>query len=182
MGNILKRLWTIAVLVAGAWAGLELPDCDQRIDLLLHRSIVTHGPLIPLCLFWTLKDVRYSWVRLFVMYVCLGFMVHMAFDLFPARWSGYALISIPLYGRIPAWASVLWLAGTSLLSAYLAARLARRFEEATLLAVGAVAIFVAAAPGERVVVGPLLVVAASLTIGSAARRFRNSEESAGALV
>ena len=180
MGNILKGLWTIAVLVAGAWAGLELPDEDQSIDFLLHRSIVTHGPLIPLGLFWVLKDVRYSWVRLFVMYVCLGFTVHMAFDLFPARWSGYALISIPVYGWIPAWSSVLWLAGTSLLSASLAARLARGFGEATLLAVGAVAIFVAATPGERVIVGPLLVATASLAVGCGARLFRNPEESTGA--
>ena len=115
------------------------------------------------------------------MFVCLGFIVHMAFDLFPARWYGYALINVPGYGWIPAWASVLWLAGTSLLSAYWATRLARGLGEATLLAVGAVAIFAVAVPGERAVVGPLLVVAVSMMIGSAARLFRNSEESAGAL-
>ena len=181
MANVPKGLWTIAVLVAGALAGLELPDKDQGIDFLLHRSIVTHGPLIPLGLYWASKDARFSWLRLSAMYVCLGFLVHMAFDLFPAGWSGFALISIPGYGWIPAWTSVVWLAGTCLLSAYLAARLARGLEDATLFAVGAVAIFVAEAPGESAVVGPLIVVAASVAVGATARLFRNPEESAGAL-
>ena len=177
---MLKGFWTIAVLVAGALAGLELPDEDQDIGFLLHRSIVTHGPLIPLGLYWTSKHARYTWLRLFAMYACLGFMVHMAFDLFPARWSGYALISIPGYGWIPAWASVLWLAGTSLLTAYLAARLVRGLEEAALLAVGAAAMFASEAPGERAVVGPVIVVAASVAVGATVCLFRYPEESARA--
>lgn len=180
MGNALKGLWTIAVLATGAWAGLQLPDEDQGIDFLLHRSIVTHGPLIPMCLYWAFRDAHFRWVRLLAMSVCLGFTVHMAFDLFPARWTGYALISVPLHGWIPAWASVLWLAATSLLCAYLATRLARGLGEATLLAVGTVVIFAAAAPGERAVVGPLIVVAASVAIGAAARLFSKPEEPAGA--
>lgn len=162
--------------MAGAWVGLKFPDIDQSIDLLLHRSIVTHGPLIPLVLYVVAQNVQHFPVRLFPMYVCLGFVVHMAFDLFPAGWSGYALISIPLYGWLPGWVSIVWLAGSVFLCGYLAARLARGLLQAALLAIGTVAIFMVAAPGERAVVGPLLVVAASLAIGSAVSVFRDTED------
>ena len=118
------------------------------------------------------------------MYFCLGFVVHMAFDLFPAEWSGYALVSIPAYGRIPAWASVLWLTGSSLLCAYWAVRLTRGLLEAALLAGGTVSIFIVAAPGERAVVGPLLVVATAMAVGLAVSLFavslfRDREEPTG---
>ena len=172
-------LWTITALAVGAWAGLKFPDVDQRVDFLLHRSIITHGPLIPLFLFLAVRNVRHSWAHLFAMYLCLGFVVHMAFDLFPAGWSGYALVSIPTYGWIPAWASVLWLTGSSLLCAYWAARLTRGLLEAALLAGGTVSIFIAAAPGEGAVVGPLLVVAAAMAVGLAVSLFRYREEPTG---
>lgn len=163
-------------LVAGAWIGLKFPDIDQSTDFLLHRSIVTHGPLIPLVVYSVGQNARHLSVRLFPMYLCLGFVVHMAFDLFPAGWSGYALISIPLYGWLPGWVSILWLAGSVLLCAYLAARLVRGLPQAVLLAIGTVGIFMVAAPGERAVIGPLLVVAASLAIGSAVSIFRDAED------
>ena len=159
--------------------GLKFPDIDQSIDLLLHRSIVTHSPFIPLVLYLVARNARYLPARLFPMYLCLGFVVHMAFDLFPAGWSGYALISLPLYGWLPGWVSILWLAGSVLLCAYLAARLVRGLLQAVLLAIGTVGIFVVAAPGERAVVGPLLVVVVSLAIGSAVSMFRDTEDQLG---
>ena len=181
MATVLTALWTIAALVAGAWIGLKFPDVDQRTDLLLHRSIVTHGPLIPLVLFLVLRNVRHHPARLFPMYLSLGFVVHMGFDLFSAGWSRHALISIPVYGWLPGWVSILWLAGSVLLCAYWAARLARGLWEAALLAVATVGIFIVAAPGESAVFGPLLVVAASVVIGSAVSLFRDTEDPVGAL-
>ena len=178
MRTFLNTSLAIASIVAGAWIGLKFPDIDQSIDLLLHRSIVTHGPLIPLVLYLVAHDARHPSTRLFTMYVCLGFVVHMAFDLFPAGWSGYALISIPLYGWLPGWVSIMWLAGSVLLCAYLAARLVRGLPQAALLAIGTVGIFMVAAPGERAVVGPLLVVAASLAVGSTLSIFRDTEDQA----
>ena len=175
MATILTALWTIAALAAGALVGLKFPDIDQRLDFLLHRSAITHGPLIPLLLFLALRNVRQSWARLFPMYLCLGFVVHMGFDLFPAGWSGYALISIPTHGWIPGWASILWLTGSLLLCAYWAARLTQGLSEAALLAGGTVGIFIAAAPGEMAVVGPLLVVMTAVAIGAAVNLFRNTE-------
>ena len=179
MRNSLNTLLAIASIVAGAWIGLKFPDIDQSIDFLLHRSIVTHGPLIPLALYLVAQNARHLSARLFPMYVCLGFVVHMAFDLFPAGWSGYALISIPLHGWLPGWVSIVWLAGSVFSCAYLAARLARGLLQVALLAIGTAGIFIVAAPGERAVVGPLLVVAASLAIGSAVSMFRDTEDQAG---
>ena len=179
MATVRITLWTIAALAAGAWIGLKFPDVDQRIDLLLHRSIVTHGPLIPLVLFLILRKVRHPSFRLFPMYVCLGFVVHMGFDLFPSGWSGYSLISIPVYGWLPGWVSILWLAGSTLLCAYWAARLAQGLLEAVLLAIGTVGIFMVTVRGEGQVIGPLLVVAASLAIGSAVSLFRDTDDPVG---
>ena len=41
----------MADLVAGALVGLKSADVDQLTDLLLHRSIFTHGPLVPQLLY-----------------------------------------------------------------------------------------------------------------------------------
>ena len=85
---------------------------DQRTDLLLHRSIITHGPLVPLVLFLLLRNVGRTWFRVLPKSVCLGFVVHLAFVLFPRAWSGYALISMPVYGWLPGWASIVWISGS----------------------------------------------------------------------
>ena len=167
--------WTIPALVAGAWLGLTLPDIDQRTTLLVHRSIITHGPLIPTSIYLVMRNNDHLQGRLFGMCVCLGFAVHMGFDLFPAAWTGYALISLPAYGWLPAWVSILWLTTSVLMCAYWATRLTRGLWEATLLAIGAVCIFLVAAPGERALIGPLLVVALSLAAPLAMSLFRTTE-------
>ena len=161
----------------GAWVGLKLPDVDQRIDLLLHRSIITHGPLVPLVLVLLLRNVQRAWVRVFPMSVCLGFVVHLAFDLFPRAWSGYALISIPVYGWLPGWASVVWISGSVLTCAYWAVRLARGVLEPLVLVVGAAGILTYAVRSESVVIGPLGVAAAALLICGVVRLFRSEEQS-----
>ena len=95
MNPALTVLWTLLALVVGAWLGLALPDIDQRTDtyLMVHRSIFTHGPLIPVGVFLVMRSTKHLSLRLFTICFCLGFVVHMAFDLFPSRWMGYALIS-----------------------------------------------------------------------------------------
>ena len=176
MAATLTALCTIAVLVAGAWAGLKLPDVDQRIDFLLHRSIATHGPLIPFALFLVVRGVRQPWPRLALAYMCLGLTAHMAFDLFPVAWRGYALISVPAYGWLPAWVSWLWLAGSAAACAYWAAALVRRPTEVGLLVVGAVVIFAVASAGERTLVGPLAAMAAATVGGAAVNLFKPQKD------
>ncbi len=44
----MKYLFGFVALVLGLAVGNWFPDVDQKTDLLVHRSIVTHGPLLPL--------------------------------------------------------------------------------------------------------------------------------------
>ena len=72
MATLFLVAWGIVAFAVGAWFGLKLPDVDQRTDLLLHRSIITHGPLVPLVLFLVLGNVQRTWVRMLPVSVCLG--------------------------------------------------------------------------------------------------------------
>ena len=60
-------------LAVGNW----FPDVDQKTDLLVHRSIVTHWPLLPL-----------------IVVVASVMRKRLSFDLLPKDWSGFALISV----------------------------------------------------------------------------------------
>ena len=141
-------------LVGGLHWGIRLPDIDQKTSLLLHRSIITHGPLIPLILFGLALRLRFPPVRLFAMGVSLAFAVHHAFDLFPKGWSAYALISIPFVGWTPATFSWIWIAFSILAGTYLAAQLARGGVDSGLYLLGAGYIFVLALPKEDKLLGP----------------------------
>ena len=44
----MKYLFGFVALVVGLVVGNWFPDIDQKTDLLVHRSIVTHGPLLPI--------------------------------------------------------------------------------------------------------------------------------------
>ena len=175
MSFLAKLFLSIAALIIGAWLGLKLPDIDQRLDLLLHRSIITHGPIIPLIVFLAARDSRATPVRLLAMSLCLGFLVHLAFDLFPKGWSGYALISLPIYGWLPSIISVIWIAGSGLLCAYWAARLVRGVHESVLLVLGTLGIFAVAMPRENSLLGPLAAVAVAMALASTLSLFRSAE-------
>ena len=164
--------WGAAAFAAGAWAGLKLPDVDQRTDLLLHRSILTHGPLVPLIVYILVRKARRLSVRAFPMFLCLGFVVHLSFDLFPRAWMGYALTSLPVYGWLPAMVSIVWMATSALLCAFWASRLVRGMQEAPLLIFGVLAIFAYAAPNEASLIGPLIAVLGLLAVGATASLFR----------
>ena len=106
-----------AWLLLGLVVGLHFPDIDNRLQglipswLLLHRSILTHGLLAPLLLFWLARrrgDAVPSF-RLFAVGLSLAFAVHLCFDFFPRGWVGFALIHIPVYGRTTALFSQSWI-------------------------------------------------------------------------
>ena len=52
----------------------------------------------------------------------LGVAIHLAADLFPKAWTGFALISLPFYGWLPATASITWLVCSVVACLGLAAR------------------------------------------------------------
>ena len=167
---------SLVAVVAGAWIGLKFPDVDQRTDLLLHRSIITHGPLLPLIGYMLLRGVRHPPARMFAMAVCLGFTVHLAFDLFPVGWAGYALISIPIYGWVPSGVSILWIGAGAILCVYWAVRLVRDLTEAFAFVLVAMVAFTVAASGERTVLGPLITVVGSVLAGWMASLFAGAED------
>ena len=43
----MKTILRLLALVAGVYVGFRFPDINQRTDLLVHRSIITHGLLAP---------------------------------------------------------------------------------------------------------------------------------------
>ena len=168
---------SLILLVVGLMVGENLPDADQSTDLLLHRSIITHGPLVPALLI-IVATIQWNPLRWFAIGVSLGLTVHLAFDLFPKGWAGYALISLPVYGWTPVVFSKVWIALSTVVCAYLAARLVSGRLEATLFVLGAIGIFIYAAPHEGALWRPALaVVTASIVAMLLSRR---SHSNAGA--
>ena len=140
-------------------AGLEFPDVDQSIGLVQHRSILTHGPLVPLIVFAAASGDHSLPVRWLGIGVCMGVAVHLGFDLFPEGWSGYALISVPGYGRTPMVFSWAWIALSMAACVYMAARLARNSGEAVLLMAALAGTFWWAAMDEGALWRPAAAVA-----------------------
>ncbi|MDA1348713.1 MAG: hypothetical protein O3A47_07590 [Chloroflexi bacterium] len=145
-------------LIAGIWLGDRLPDIDQHTSLLVHRSVITHGPLVPFLLFLVSSSRKSVPVRLFVMGLCAAFAVHLGFDLFPKAWTGFALIHIPEYGWTSPLASGTWIALSGFACVYMALRLVRNGLEGTVLAVGLAGSFLYAATDEDAMWRPLLAV------------------------
>ncbi len=96
----MKYVLGLFALLGGLAVGNWFPDIDQKTGLLLHRSIVTHGPLVPIFVFAAASGTRSIQLRWFALGVTLGVAIHLSFDLFPKNWSGFALISVPSGGRL----------------------------------------------------------------------------------
>jgi hypothetical protein len=173
---------TFVWLLLGAALGLHFPDVDTRFQwlisprLLLHRSAVTHGLIVPSLLFLSAraKDKAPSF-RSFVIGFSLASAVHLCFDFFPKGWVGFALIHVPLYGRTTALFSQAWIMLGVLACLYLAFLLARRLIE---LAFGAgilaASFIVSAAENAGSVLNALtLLIVAGVAVVTA-RRFRKA--------
>ena len=130
----------VLLLILGVIMGLRLPDIDLTYlrcrPWIIHRSILTHGILVPGFLFWLfqsrsqkLPDGFRETLRLCLIGILIGSVVHLGFDLFPKRWIGWALIYIPLYR----WASPLfsqwWIAVSLFVCPYLGCCLLRSVSE-----------------------------------------------------
>ena len=153
-------------LVVGGW----LPDVDQQIGFLRHRSIVSHGPLVPLILFLLAASSKGVPLRWFSLGVSLGFAVHLGFDLFPKGWQGYALISVPFHGWTSPWFSIVWIAGSLLSCAYLAARLTRGYLEGALYLASLAGQFLIAAESEDKLLQPAIAIVGAALLSLALRR------------
>jgi hypothetical protein len=128
----------LLALIIGVGVGLQLPDVDRVFSFfLVHRSILTHSALLPYLAYLLVRrqDRR---LYLAVAGIALGVAVHLAFDLFPRRWYGFAQINVPLIGYLNGTLSVLWIAGSIVACCYLALRLITARREL------AIALFIAA--------------------------------------
>ncbi|PYS75987.1 MAG: hypothetical protein DMF66_17220 [Acidobacteria bacterium] len=126
-----------AWLLLGLVVGLHLPDVDSRLQgsipswLLLHRSILTHGCIVPLLLFWLARR-RVGTAPSFLLFavgLSLALAVHLCFDFFPRGWVGFALIHVPVYGRTTALFSQIWIILSIVVCLYVGFRLVRNVLE-----------------------------------------------------
>ena len=119
----------LVILYVSLLAGLEFPDFDLHLLFFLgHRSILTHGIIVPFFLYKFLTMESYSKIsnkifgRFFsnkniskevLDYVYIGFLIgiaiHLCADLFPKAWIGYAQIVFPPWIRMGAAFSIAWM-------------------------------------------------------------------------
>lgn len=140
----------LLLLLISIVAGLNLPDLDYRVSFLVHRSIVTHSFFFPLLLFWVVPKKEKPAIHFLSMGFSLSFVAHLCFDLFPKAWTGFALISIPLYGRISPLLSWLWIAGSIVLCLYLALLLVKNLWDVAIIIGSAIISFGFCATTERI--------------------------------
>lgn len=100
----------------------NIPDWDLKINILGHRSIVTHSILIPYLLTVTLKRYSSRQFPLIISAMYFAFFIHLSADMFPKSWNGFALITIPLFGRIGL-LSPLWILVNLLAASYLSIKI-----------------------------------------------------------
>lgn len=111
---------SLILLFLALLLGLNLPDLDHQVSFLVHRSIVTHGFIVPLLVFFTVYHEKVVSSRFFSIGFSLASVIHLCFDLFPKAWIGFALIHIPLWGRTGALFSWLWMGLSIIICLYFA--------------------------------------------------------------
>lgn len=173
-----RYAFAVVLLLFGMWAGLQFPDADQKWlwlrHIIMHRSILTHGLLLPLFLFWhyhkSSKANQSDPVpRLALMGLLIGLSAHFAFDLFPNRWWGYALIHVPLYGRLSPLFSETWLGVSLFACLYGGCRLLRNVPDLFITLVVMVVAFVLCAQTESSSsIAPLFALLTLVVMGSIA--------------
>jgi hypothetical protein len=152
----------IAALAFGAIIGSQLPDIDLWLFFLQgqHRSILTHSPLIPLGVYYSAQG-RMPWWHWFGAGLAAALAAHFARDMFPSMWVGFALISVPLLGRLNGTLSLLFLLASVIACWYLAVLLIRQRRDLSYLAVASLLSFgLDFARSGGAVLMPLLVLAA----------------------
>jgi hypothetical protein len=168
---ILPRQTTIPIagmvlLLLALLLGLNLPDLDHQVSFLRHRSILTHGFLVPLAVFLAVYKEKATTPRFLSMGFSLAAVIHLCFDLFPRAWTGFALITIPLWGRSSALFSWLWISVSIIVCLYLTFILIRTLVD-VLVAFGSLALAFAFYASTEAVFWPALVtlvVAVGITL------------------
>jgi hypothetical protein len=162
----LRSSTALLIFVLGLIIGANLPDFDQQFQpFIQHRSLITHGWIIPaiLLIFASVSRNRADWYAL-VAGMCVGLAAHLSFDLFPARWVGTALITLPFVNtRTDGTFSWLWIASSIVICLAIVAVIIPR-RDYGYITTGAVAAFAWCAPGERSFWGAALVLGIAMLI------------------
>lgn len=116
---IKQALTGVILLLLALLLGLNLPDLDHQTQFLVHRSILTHGFLVPLGVFLLVYKDKTASPRFLSMGFSLAAVTHLCFDLFPRAWIGFALIHIPFWGRSTPLFSWVWLSMSIIICLYL---------------------------------------------------------------
>lgn len=169
MTSVLRAIPAALLLLLGLFVGLDLPDLDQHLPFLGHRSALTHSVLAA-ALLWR------RWPA-FAGGLAFGIGVHLLADLFPNAMTGYATVKLPLLGSIGPLATYLWLGLNAWAALVLAAVALARLPGLFSLGAAAVAATVALAYLFRTDGGwwaLLLIAALTLAVrGFASRRQRS---------
>ncbi|HIC25699.1 MAG TPA: hypothetical protein EYO82_07300 [Gammaproteobacteria bacterium] len=160
----MKYLFGFAALVVGLAVGNWFPDVDQKTDLLVHRSIVTHGPLLPIIVVGVASVMRTTPLRWVALGLAVGLAVHLSFDLFPKGWSGFALISVPGYGWTAPWFSGAWIAISTVFCTHLAIRLVKNGFDGCILIMSLVCAFGYITIGEDAFWRPVVVLTVATAV------------------
>jgi hypothetical protein len=163
--------WTyfagLLLFIVGIRVGISFPDIDLRVPFLLHRSLLTHGLLLPLLLFFFIQKHSHHALRWFAMGAYGALAIHLCFDLFPRSMRGFALISIPMYGRASALFSWLWIGLSCVVCLYLMALLIKYVFELFVSLIGLALTFVSTSAGERSVGLSLLALLLAICVAFA---------------
>ena len=113
----------LVILYISLLAGLEFPDFDLHLLFFLgHRSILTHGIIVPYFLYRFLNNRKISNDVLDFVYIgfLLGIALHLCADLFPKAWIGFALIMFPPWIPMGAPFSIIWMLSNLIIALWIA--------------------------------------------------------------
>ena len=109
---IIDIIRVLILAPAAFFVSYWFPDIDLIITIpgiIVHRSMITHSFLI-VFIFARLLAHKEGWVYSIVIFCAAsGLALHLIPDMFPNSWRGYALIHVPLYGKINGIPSFIWL-------------------------------------------------------------------------
>jgi hypothetical protein len=165
--ELLAKIVGIACFAIGAWLGSQFPDIDRfQFFRLRHRSGVTHSFLLPSLLLLGGLLTQVQWADWFTAGFASGVALHLAFDLFPGKWRGFALIDVPKWGRCTKTVSVIWLFTGLFLCVIISLSIILALGPAGIITyvatLGALYLYGIVAKKEHFAAGPLLTI---LTLG-----------------
>ena len=120
----------IAVLIAGIYLTIKIPDSDQNVlSMLSHRSIITHSILFPFLMHFFLinkKENPNPYLAIFIIGFYVAIAMHLSADMHPKGWRGTAFIKLPGNSSIGEVPSFIWMGLNTIAAIYFSAILLKK--------------------------------------------------------